>query len=131
MSIEQKLENLTAAIFDLTAVIQSMAQPPAGASPSAKPSPAKGKPRAAAASKQQEPAVPGEEPAAPETDKEREARFEEVRKAVLQACQDIGRDGVTVLLDQFGAAKASQVDESQWQELLDAIKSATDAKVAA
>lgn len=42
----------------------------------------------------------------------------DVTPAVLNAVEKIGRDKVAAILDEFGVARASQLDEAQWPELL-------------
>lgn len=57
------------------------------------------------------------EPAAPELDFEND-----VAPVVIDAVGKIGKEAVSEVLSQFGAARASEVDPAQWGELVDALK---------
>lgn len=57
------------------------------------------------------------EPAAPELDFEND-----VAPVVIDAVGKIGKEAVSEVLSQFGAARASEVDPAQWNELVDALK---------
>lgn len=57
------------------------------------------------------------EPAAPTPDFEND-----VAPVVIDAVGKIGKEAVSEVLSQFGAARASEVDPAQWGELVDALK---------
>ena len=46
----------------------------------------------------------------------------DVAPVVIDAAGKIGKEGVTGVLSQFGAARASEVNPAQWGELVDALK---------
>lgn len=46
----------------------------------------------------------------------------DVAPVVIDAVGKIGKEGVTGVLSQFGANRASEVDPAQWGELVDALK---------
>lgn len=78
-------------------------------------------------------AEPAPEPVAPEPDPEPEAPAPEapaldfdkdVAALVLESLAVKGRDVVSGVLSQFGVAKASQLDEKLWPELIAALKDA-------
>ena len=58
-----------------------------------------------------------DEPAAPELDFEND-----VAPVVIDAVGKIGKEAVSEVLSQFGAARASEVGPAQWGELVDALK---------
>ena len=78
-------------------------------------------------------AEPAPEPVAPDPDPEPEAPAPEapaldfdkdVAALVLESLAVKGRDVVSGVLSQFGVAKASQLDEKLWPELIAALKDA-------
>lgn len=46
----------------------------------------------------------------------------DVAPVVIDAVGKIGKEAVSEVLSQFGAARASEVDPAQWSELVDALK---------
>lgn len=60
------------------------------------------------------PDVPSETPAL-DFDKD-------VAPVVIEAVQKAGRDGVSAILSEFGAERASEVDPAQWPELVERLK---------
>lgn len=76
-------------------------------------------------------AEPAPEPVAPEPDPEAPAPDvpaldfdKDVAALVLESLAVKGRDVVSGVLSQFGVAKASQLDEKLWPELIAALKDA-------
>lgn len=60
---------------------------------------------------------PSEPAAAPALDFEND-----VAPVVIDAVGKLGKEAVSEVLSQFGAARASEVDPAQWGELVDALK---------
>lgn len=46
----------------------------------------------------------------------------DVAPVVIEAVQKAGRDGVSAILSEFGAERASEVDPAQWPELVERLK---------
>lgn len=74
-----------------------------------------------------EPEVVGDQPKAEEPKAEEpkveEINFDlEITPLVLNLAQTGKREALTVLLDQFGATRASQVPKELWGELLDGLR---------
>ena len=76
------------------------------------------------------PASSAEEPASSETKSPASASPEassldfdkDISPAVTGAVAKLGKPAVIAIIEQFGAAKASQIDEARWPELLEALK---------
>lgn len=101
-----------AAQFQVTQAEAPVAKAPARKAKAAEPAP--------------EPEAP--EPEAPEPTPEPEAPAldfdKDVAALVLESLAVKGRDVVSGVLSQFGVAKASQLDEKLWPELIAALKDA-------
>ena len=109
-----------AAQFQVTQVEAPVAKAPARKAKAAEPAP---EPVAAAPEPDPEP-----EAVAPEPTPEPEAAAldfdKDVAALVLETLAVKGRDVVSGILSQFGVAKASQLDEKLWPELIAALKDA-------
>ena len=106
-----------AAQFQVTQAEAPVAKAPARKAKAAEPAPEPEAP---------EPEAP--EPEAPEPAPEPEAPAldfdKDVAALVLESLAVKGRDVVSGVLSQFGVAKASQLDEKLWPELIAALKDA-------
>lgn len=103
-----------AAQFQVTQAEAPVAKAPARKAKAAEPAP--------------EPVAPEPEIVAPEPTPEPEAPAldfdKDVAALVLESLAVKGRDVVSGVLSQFGVAKASQLDEKLWPELIAALKDA-------
>ena len=123
MSIEQKIEDLTAAIRELTAAyagaprvvdanIQTGTKPPKAEKPKEEPKAEK----------------PKEEPKAEKPKEETLDYASYIQKPALNLVAVKGRDALTTLLREFGVGNAKEVPEPKWPALRAAIDAATNAQ---
>jgi len=105
-----------AAQFQVTQVEAPVAKAPARKAKAAEPAP---EPVAAAPEPVAAAPEPTPEPEAPALDFDKD-----VGALVLETLAVKGRDVVSGILGQFGVAKASQLDEKLWPELIAALKDA-------
>ena len=112
-----------AAQFQVTQVEAPVAKAPARKAKAAEPAP-----EPVAAAPEPVAAAPEPEAVAPEPTPEPEAPVldfdKDVAALVLETLAVKGRDVVSGILSQFGVAKASQLDEKLWPELIAALKDA-------
>ena len=111
MTIEAKLEALTAAILGLTAAYAG------GATPAAQPAvtkPATGKAKPVAADTQ------------PAAETEKALTYDDVKKPFLQLVQTAGRDIALATLQPFGHENLKTVNPDQFKTVLDAINAAIE-----
>lgn len=105
-----------AAQFQVTQAEAPVAKAPARKAKAAEPAPEPEAPEPEAPEPTPEPAP---EPEAPALDFDKD-----VAALVLESLAVKGRDVVSGVLSQFGVAKASQLDEKLWPELIAALKDA-------
>lgn len=105
-----------AAQFQVTQAEAPVAKAPARKAKAAEPAPEPEAPEPEAPEPTPEPAP---EPEAPALDFDKD-----VAALVLETLAVKGRDVVSGVLSQFGVAKASQLDEKLWPELIAALKDA-------
>lgn len=111
------LSELAGKVLALAAQFQvTQAEAPVAKAPARKAKAAEPAPEPVAAEPDPEPAP---EPEAPALDFDKD-----VAALVLESLAVKGRDVVSGVLSQFGVAKASQLDEKLWPELIAALKDA-------
>lgn len=109
-----------AAQFQVTQAEAPVAKAPARKAKAAEPAPEPEAPEPEAPEPTPEPTPePAPEPEAPALDFDKD-----VAALVLETLAVKGRDVVSGVLSQFGVAKASQLDEKLWPELIAALKDA-------
>lgn len=118
MSLEQKIEALTAAVEKLTAKFEGGSKTPLYDKVTAASAPAE-KPAKAAAEK---PAAEKPAKAAAEKPAADVLTYEDVRKVIISAIEKVGKDAVVAKLkDKFGVPKAQDIEEKKWPKVIEVI----------
>lgn len=118
------LSELAGKVLALAAQFQTtQAEAPVAKAPARKAKAAEPAPEPVAAAPEPEAAAPEPEPT-PEPEAPALDFDKDVAALVLETLAVKGRDVVSGILSQFGVAKASQLDEKLWPELIAALKDA-------
>jgi hypothetical protein len=118
------LSELAGKVLALAAQFQvTQAEAPVAKAPARKAKAAEPAPEPVAAAPEPEAAAPEPEPT-PEPETATLDFDKDVAALVLETLAVKGRDVVSGILSQFGVAKASQLDEKLWPELIAALKDA-------
>jgi hypothetical protein len=123
MSLESKIETLTASIDRLIEALGNASIPADASEAPPAPAPKVDKPKKAKPEPKVEPAPePAPEPEAPPADK---VTSTQVAQALVALMKDKGRDAGVAVLQQFGASKVPEIKAEDYPSVLAAIKAAS------
>jgi type II secretory pathway component GspD/PulD (secretin) len=126
MSIEQKIEDLTKAVRELTAAMSNSAVEPA------RPATVVENVKAVEKAKKEEPKAEKPKAEKPKAEKEALDYSTYIQKPALNLVAVKGRPALTAILSEYGVGNAKEVPEPQWPELrakIDAVMAVQEEQV--